>query len=186
MTDLSYLPRVWWFPAVAGLDRGGEDRGTYWAYPLDSQPVVSTQVSAGLAWLEQEPDASEWGLDTTDSSPVDSVRRLVPEELAALHLGSDVPVTLNVLAKRPYLQRRVRSFTACYLDLGDRAVPVEGGGRLIHFLSDQQWVRHWLVFLNGSDSGHVLSSTDPIGFDLADNWDHPPPPVIPLDGSVDL
>jgi hypothetical protein len=59
------------------------------------------------------------------------------------------------------------SATACYLDLGDfRAPTTANGGYLIHLLSDQQWCRHWLLYLDAAGHEAVVTSTEPIGFDL--------------------
>ena len=63
----------------------------------------------------------------------------------------------------------MRSCTACYLDLGNFPVKVTGGGRLIHFLSDQQWVRHWLLYLGDDGAEAVVSTYDPYGFELGDD-----------------
>jgi hypothetical protein len=92
-----------------------------------------------------------------------------------------------MLARQPDLQRKIRSFTGCYLDLGDFTVPCDDGSLLLHFLTDQQWVRHWLMSIDADDSEVVVSSTSMIGFKHAGNSAEPElPSVIPLDGSVDL
>ena len=59
---------------------------------------------------------------------------------------------------------RIRSATACYADLGEFAVPVLGGGWLIHFLSDQQWALHWLLYLGRAGSEAVVVTDAPLGF----------------------
>lgn len=74
----------------------------------------------------------------------------------------------------------IRSATACYLDLGDFAAGTSPtGGYLVHVLSDQQWCRHWLVYLDARGSEAVLTSTEPIGFDLP-GGESAPPHIIPL------
>ncbi|MHB1593915.1 MAG: hypothetical protein ACYCO9_07455 [Streptosporangiaceae bacterium] len=107
------------------------------------------------------------------------MRPLTLAGLEAIVADAVVPASLRQLAARPGVQRRIRSATACYLDLGDFAVPVSGGGTLIHVLSDQQWCRHWLAYTGGGGEA-VLTTPDSIGFDLADDWPAPPP-VIHLD-----
>jgi hypothetical protein len=62
---------------------------------------------------------------------------------------------------------------------------------LLYFLSDQQWCRHWLIFIDAQGDEAVLTSTAPIGFDLPSNWgdeygEVAVPDVIPLDGSFDV
>jgi hypothetical protein len=68
----------------------------------------------------------------------------------------------------PELQSRVRSCTACYLDLGDSAVPVRDGGSLIHFLSDQQWILHWLLYCDPVGREAVVVTELPYGFEVSD------------------
>ncbi len=68
--------------------------------------------------------------------------------------------------QNPELHTRVRSATGCYLALGDFAAPTDTGGRLVHFLSDQQWAFHWLVHLDDAGREAVIGSPEPIGFDL--------------------
>jgi hypothetical protein len=184
MSDLKSLPRIWWFPSTEGLQRDGVDAGTYWAYPLEAQPTIGREADPELTWLDGQPAAAEWGLDTTDAAPT---RPVALDALRAVLTDTPAPTALVTMATRPHLQRRMRSFTGCYLDLADRAVPVAGGGLLVHFLSDQQWIRHWLVLVDGNASAPVLSSAEPIGFDLpGDDWREPLPAVVPFDGSVDL
>ena len=38
-------------------------------------------------------------------------------------------------------------------------------GWLIHFLSDQQWVLHWLLFVGTDGSEAVLVTESPLGFE---------------------
>lgn len=62
------------------------------------------------------------------------------------------------------LRRHLRSATDCYFDLGDHVVPVPGG-QLVHFLSDSQWVRHWLLYA-GTDEHAVVTTDFPAAFEL--------------------
>ncbi len=39
------------------------------------------------------------------------------------------------------------------------------GGRLVHFLSDSQWIRHWLLFARAGEQA-VLTTDFPAGFEL--------------------
>jgi hypothetical protein len=182
------LPRVWWFPPAAGLLRPSPEKPTtYGKYDLDAQPHVP-HPDPELSWLADEPPVSEWSLDSSDATPQ---RRLARSELFSVLDGLEPPRALAALAEQPELQRRLRSFTGCYFDLGHHAVPTQECELLLHLVSDQQWVRHWLVLLLHDGSSPVVSTTLPIGFDLPDDWgqspgEDPVPDVVAVDGSSDL
>ncbi len=129
---------------------------------------------------------TEWALDRSDEPPQ---RRVVTHELHDLLGDAELPVAIAVLAADVGLQRKMRSYTGCYFDLGDRAVATDAGAPLVHLVSDQQWVRHWLVLVAPDGSSPVLSTTFPLGFDLGEDespGEEPIPDVVPLDGSLDL
>ena len=55
----------------------------------------------------------------------------------------------------------------CHWELPDFIVPTVGPeeGRLIHFLSDQQWCMHWSLYVSRDGQECVLCSTEAHGFD---------------------
>jgi hypothetical protein len=181
------LPRVWWFPSAPGLTLTGDKRWTYCPFDLDDQPRL-TDVDPQLSWLADWPPVTEWALDNGDAAPV---RPTTDEGLRGALDGLRPPTALATLAAQPDLQAKIRSYTGCYLDLGDKAVPVESGGVLLHFLSDQQWVRHWLVLLDAGAPELVMSSSLPIGFTLSEDLEasvesQAIPDVVRLDDTLDL
>ncbi len=184
---LARLPRGWWFPTLTGLR--GRAEATYERFELDTQPHP-VAADDELSWLEDDSEKAEWTIETGD--PGQQVRPLSVDDLVEVAPGHHLPRALLRLAGRRQLQRRIRSATGCYLDLGNHAVRTTAEGSvLIHLLSDQQWCRHWLLYAD--DAGHeaVLTSTEPIGFELPDDWSEEPgevkvPGVIPLDGTLDL
>ena len=175
------LPRAWWFPDLPGFR--AQTGATYARYELDAQPPVAGDES--LHWLEVESEKAEWSIEQGDEGQ--QTRALTVPHLDALVPDLRLPSSLRVFASRPDLQRRIRSVTACYLDLADFAVPAAGAdGKLVHVLSDQQWCRHWLVYVGADDQEAVVTSAAPIGFELPEDWPNAPPSVIPLDGENDL
>lgn len=167
------LPRSWVFPTFPGGDLWSYER-----FPLDEQPRLPP-LDDGLAWLEREPECDEWTIDGTDAGGQSCP--LTPECLAAVAAGLKLPAGLRSFAARPHLQRRVRSATACYLDLGDRAVPTSDGGHLVHLLSDQQWVLHWLLHVDAAGAETVVVTRSPLGFEEAGQ-----PAVVELDRASGL
>lgn len=75
-----------------------------------------------------------------------------------------MPAEFLHVVRDPALRRHLRSATDCYFDLGDHVVEVPGG-RVVHFLSDSQWIRHWLLFA-GTGEQAVLTTEFPAGFEL--------------------
>jgi hypothetical protein len=75
-----------------------------------------------------------------------------------------LPRSFEAFVRSPEPRRRIRSATACYLDLADAAVPVVGGGWLIHFLADQQWALHWSLFAGPNGEEAVIASEEPFGY----------------------
>jgi hypothetical protein len=55
-------------------------------------------------------------------------------------------------------------------------------------LSDQQWVRHWLLYLDSDGNEGVVTTEAPIDFDLSrdPDWQDPPPDKVGLEGAGDL
>jgi len=185
--SLRDLPRRWWFPPIAGL-RASARASTYEPWDLDRQPRLAVQQGA-LDWLENDQEKTEWAIDQADGEGQQC--RLGTDELLAISNGLPLPLTLEVLAARPDLQRRIRSATGSYLDLGDFSMATSGGGsRLIHLLSDQQSCRHWLLYTDDAGRGPVLTSAAPLGIDWPEWWEPhmgtPPSNTVPLDGSFDL
>ena len=187
---LNALPRTWWFPALPGLREAGD--GTYNRFDLAAQPTIPVDAGSGFAWLEDvgglhnNSADMEWSIDKAERGA--RSRKFDLEGLAAFaHVAAILPESVRIFAGHPHLQQRIRSATACYLDLGD--FPVRAGdldGYLIHLMSDQQWCRHWLLYVDGVGCEAVLTTVLPIGFDLHDDerWRIPDP--IPLDGSIEL
>jgi hypothetical protein len=173
------LPRSWWFPPLEGLRAGGE--ATYARYDLDDQPEVEA-ADDELRWLD---DAAEAMWPISDGDPVTP---LTSESLETLARGIPLPKALREFAARPELQRRVSSVTGCYLDLGDQLAPTSAPeGYLLHILSDQQWALHWLLYADRAGNETMVVTGEPIGFLLDEGWEEDrPPPVIPLDGTLEL
>jgi hypothetical protein len=56
-------------------------------------------------------------------------------------------------------------------------------------LSDQQWVRHWLIYIDSDENEGIVTTDQPIGFDLSGDPDWPderPPERVELEASPRL
>lgn len=160
-----HLPRAWWFPGMPDYRPQSERYATYARYDLDTQPNISTGLDGSLDWLENVGVSEEWAITADDDGAHTRVQS--GEKLGTLLGAHSVDPSFRKFIETPTLQSSIRSSTGCYLDLGDFVTPVAGAsGVLCHFLSDQQWVKHWFVYCGeGPEQGVVLASDKPYGFD---------------------
>jgi hypothetical protein len=134
---------------------------TYVAYPIDELPVPPRDV-AGLEWLKQAPRHPDDYMATAFES---AVRDPSPDAVTEL-LGDLASLPADVRGFiEDGLRDRLRSATDSYFDLGDSVVPVDGG-RLLHLISDSQWVFHWLLYLGDDGDSAVVGTSFPAGFNL--------------------
>jgi hypothetical protein len=157
---LADLPRLW--PTI-GLPGIVEGLGTYFTVDLDAMPPVSQPLDGSFAWLTAGQAFDQWSLQRGRDDPVE--READAGGLAVIADGLPLPRAFERFITDPEPRRHVRSATACYLDLGQHAVDFEGG-RLVHFLSDQQWVLHWLLWVGVDGHQAVVVTPRPLGFDL--------------------
>jgi hypothetical protein len=94
------------------------------------------------------------------------------EELPPIE--DDLDDGLRWLTEKPRRQELARraGFGPCESRDRGGARPVGFGaldhGLLVHFLSDSQWVCHWLLY-SGPDGEAVVASYDPLGFELGED-----------------
>jgi hypothetical protein len=163
---LESLPRWWLSLELPGFRPEPEDGGTYSAFPYADLPPVP-ELDDGLAWLFEAPQVPESLADVADGRHPDPERPATAEQLDEL-VGSAslrLPASFRNFVASDEPRSRVRSATYCYLDLGERLAPAGRNGSLVHFLSDQQWVVHWLLYCD-ADGGECVVVTD-LPFGLA-------------------
>ena len=164
MTVLEDLPRRWRTNGLPGiLERGLE---MYWPLDLDAMPPVYPALDGTLHWLLDTPTHPV----SLTRGPGDPTHRDANRaELEAIARDVRFPAAFQRFIEDPAPRRHLRSATACYLDLGQFAVRTSDGGVLVHFLSDQQWVFHWMAFVGADGSEAVVASPNPVGFDVGDD-----------------
>ena len=183
MHPLASLPRAWWFSNLNGFRSTA--RATYIRFDLVEQPHVVVAAD-DLTWLAGEPEKTEWALNGPEAVPDQALTVDALDTLAG-HLP--FPGALRDLAGRADLQRRLRSATACYFDLGHFVVPTTiPDGYLLHLVSDQQSVRHWLLYLDMHGNQGMVTTAEPLGFDYSDEseWAAAQAKEVNLDGTNDL
>ena len=169
---LRNLPRVWLGQPLPGYREGATPFATYTGYQLDQLPAVDLSGNDEFAWLLAEPvvkgHASLAVVDASATRPATQGNL----ELLMADTGVVLPASFSAFINSEDPRKRVRSCTDCYLDLADFAVPVSDGGYLIHFLSDSQWVAHWLLYVGPDQAEAVVATWDPLGFNTVQ--DEPP------------
>jgi hypothetical protein len=163
---------------LPGVRPHGARYATYSAFDWRRLPPVPGGVTADYLWLSSSPVHARSSL----ARPSDAASRDLADwrDLAGQAAGVQIPVEFSRVVRDPMLRRHLRSATDCYFDLGDRVVEVPGG-RLVHFLSDSQWVRHWLLFVGAGDQA-VVTTYYPAGFELTpeDREAYPGEPVYEI------
>jgi hypothetical protein len=156
--------RSWWSISLPGR----EQDGTYVRADVAHLPPPPPCVDR-LDWLEATADDGYDGISTTgeDWGPTGEPNTETLDVLIS-DLDINLPKSFARFIADQSLQRRVPSTTACYLDLGDTTVSVADnpGTHLIHFLSDQQFVLHWLLAIDESGNEAVIVSDK--GFGIQD------------------
>lgn len=172
--DALGLARGWPSIELPGYREHPANLATYSIFEYERLPPLERHLDDQLSWLLAEPSV-EHSLAGGHSNEGDPVRPATGADLDALTEGSAVPLppAFETFVRMPEPRSRVRSCTACYLDLGDFPVAGPGGSWLIHFLSDQQWVRHWLLYVDRNGTEAIVSTYPPYGFALGPSEDEP-------------
>lgn len=180
------IRRTWWFPGIPRFRPHPRGLRTYAPFDLDVQPPVPADLDHDLQFLQDKRTASTWAITQDDDGAHSRV--LNRKKLSTIVGPHPVPQALESFVASPRLQKRIRSVTGCHLDLGNFAVPIVGvPGVLCHFLSDQQWVKHWLVYCGeGPEHGTVVATDLPYGFETDGQFEEDVPRSIDLDTATDV
>jgi len=160
---LDAIRRSWVSFGLPGFREAPGGDATYSDFPYEELPPIERDLDDGLDWLTEEPVVKS-SLAEPDSDPV---RAATEGELEHMASGLELPPAFAGFIASEEPRKRIRSCTDCYLDLGNFAVALDDG-LLVHFLSDSQWVCHWLLY-SGPDGEAVVASYDPLGFELGED-----------------
>jgi hypothetical protein len=160
MSEMPGISRLWQTIGVPGVLE--YRHATYSPIPLDAMPPLGRALDGTLDWLLNAP-AHDPSLQRGPDDPAE--RDADAAGLQAIAPALLLPRVFRTFIEDPEPRRHIRSATACYLDLAQFTVAVSDGGVLIHFLSDQQWVLHWLLYLGPDGSEAVVVTPNALGFD---------------------
>jgi hypothetical protein len=159
MPPLPDLRRAWFAVGIPGYREAGAFQ-PYGEFPIERLPPIERDLDNNLQWLAREPPVSDWAIFNKEAVRDFDVHRTAIWSARS----TNIPAAFDAFLSAPEIGRRVRSFTGCYIDFGWRIVPASDGGTLIHFLSDQQWVAHWSLYVGPDGSEAVVASLVPYGF----------------------
>jgi hypothetical protein len=174
----SPFPPYWWGIGLeeCGLGSVRPDLGTYACYPYEQLPPIPFILEGDFGWLAAEqPREGHLMEDERADANADAWPKL--QQAVRAH-GLQLPGSLVRFFDSPALQQRVRSCTACYLDVCAQLIPSPlDGGHLLRFLADQQSVLFWYLHLNEDGSDHAVVCSPGFYGTEQEQWqDEPPDP----------
>lgn len=159
----AYLKTGWWSFSLPGY-RDHPRPATYSLFAYEDLPPIVAPADKTFAWLLSEPRHEEWSL-ATNGYPDGSIGDLsrLPHLIAEAEVY--LPPEFVTFIQTVSLHERIRSCTACFLELSDFVVrvtrPVDGV--LVHFLSDQQYCLLWYLYVSRSGGHCILVSAETYG-----------------------
>lgn len=113
-------------------------------------------TDGSFAWLSKAPQHSAWAIGDRSAAKL-------PTQLATVTTSAEqqrvtLPREFVAFIGNPDLHARLRSVTACYLDVAERVL-LFAGGYMVRFLADQQGCAFWYLFINGDSSDHCVVSS---------------------------
>ena len=165
------LPDGWVFGGIPDLR---PCRATYCTYPTATLPPLPEDEFRGdFAWLPEASGDIEWAISKSADRPFEP---LTLDQLAdeAAARGYGLASSFVGFMTRSELHRRVRSFTGCWLDLGETLAhhPAVDGG-LVRFLNDQQGAVFWHLVVGSTGDGGVVATDRMLDIDQGGEPDEP-------------
>ena len=144
------FPMGWYGQGLEGY-RPGEN--TYDCFPPGELPPIPVPLTGTYGWLRSAPELA--GSIAADSgTTAEALGKLFASALVRL------PREFVEFFRSPDLWRRIRSSTDCYLHLDGAACEIRGGsGRLVRFLSDSQYCKHWCLHISPCGTRHSVVVT---------------------------
>jgi hypothetical protein len=140
------LPRAWFTPC------GHEDfwaaPSTYGLIPFEGLPALdSSSQNGGFSWLpERPPDDCPLQFEQFERNVGKTLEKLTRDAAA---MDVQLPESFLTFMSDPDIHSRVPTNTACYLDLSNRLIEIDGrsDAKLLRFMNDQQCVLLWYLYL---------------------------------------
>jgi hypothetical protein len=170
----SPFPCHWWGIGLenVGLVDVRPDVGTYGRYEFERLPPIPFPMCGDFAWLALASTRDQNIGHERSIGNAEAIPRLLQ---SSSNLGLRLPEPFTMFMETPALQRRIRSNTDCFLDLGEVPIlsPV-GGGHLIRFLADSQGCLFWYLYVTGDSSDHAVVSSPGFYGTEAEQWQEEP------------
>lgn len=158
------LKTGWWSFSLPGFRDHPRNPTTYSLFDYENLPPIAPPKDAKFTWLWSEPKHEKWSLaanNYADGSRADLSRLPELADQAQVALPPDFVEFMQAVA----LHERIRSCTACFLQLNEFVVrvtkPVDGV--LLNFLSDQQYCLQWYLYASRSGDHCITVSSEICG-----------------------
>ena len=157
------LKKGWWSFALPGY-RDHSTITTYSLFSYEDLPPISVPGNANWQWLEAQHPHKKWSL-ASNGYPDGSRADLSNLHDLIAQAPFEIPEQFIKFIEIPSLHGRIRSCTACLLELSDFLVHTSTppNGLIIQFLVDQQGCLRWYLFADALGNHCVLVSGETFG-----------------------
>lgn len=153
----------WWSFSLPGY-RDHPTPTTYSLFSYEQLPKIEFPGHGGWAWLQSQPPQEQWSL-SVNSYPDGSIADMSHLRSLMEQIPFALPAEFVKFLEAPSLHRRIRSCTACMLELSDFPVWTTSppDGVILQFLVDQQGILRWYFFVDSQGNQAVLASGEAYG-----------------------
>jgi hypothetical protein len=159
MSLVDKLPSAWIGVELPGIRPHPKQPATYSGFQ-GSMPPVTIDLDGEFKWLAKQ--------QVFQHDTILSEDQHLAEKFAVVQAScpGKLPRSFLYFFNNLELGERIRSCTACYLELPDYVVRTTGveDGILIHFLSDQQGCAHWNLYIDSKGEHCVLATGECYGY----------------------
>jgi hypothetical protein len=159
---LQIANRAWIYIGLPGVR---DTHATCASFAYADLPPIEVPLHGSFDWLRGDAMVDDSPLTDEDARMYGIERVATRDGLQVIGaLDLPLPSAFETFMSSPGLQSLVGSgVTGTIWDLAAHLGTTTEGGHLVHFLCDQQWVLHWLLYVGDAGSEAVVCTAEPIG-----------------------
>ncbi len=167
-----YFKTAWDYIDLKGIR---EEESTYYMFTYENLPPIPYKLDNNFLWLKPFKRYDSFqieGLEQTDKiinrddDGVDLSKELITLQAQAFDFGFELPPELVYFLTTPELNKKIKSPTACYFDVGECIEKIETETEtyfLMRFMMDQQSVLFWYLCFNSEGEYCIISTPKSYG-----------------------